>query len=575
MNEDEVDPQGRTLAESEDHGLPVRTDHAGVPTAGDALLDGDGDRYKLGTEHGRGGLGRVLNAYDRTLGRPSVVKELLSESPRHQRRFEREALITASLQHPSIVPVHDAGRREDGKMYYAMKKVEGRPLSQVIAATTSLSERLALVPSVVAVAEAIAYAHSKNIIHRDLKPSNVMIGDYGETVVIDWGLAKSLSDEEDDQSSWDSLDAGSGLTVAGQVVGTPAYMSPEQASGKPVDARADVYSLGALLYHLLVGRVPHQGETPDEVLANVLARAPAPIRQEVPSLPEDLVNIVEKAMSTAMENRYADAGEMAADLERYQTRQSVGSQLEASMRSVTLEAHSWWRELFTSLDGPSAAAQRLSITAAFQLLVVIPLIYLPTAVGSAPLWRETRIAWAIWFTGAGIVVLISIGTLLLLRHGERHVHTAWYLIAIGVVCHVVCNLTSSYAIGIVSGPGAFYLVLIIALSRVVLDYKLSFVAVVTSFTGFLGLMLLEISGVVRVHPAFPEARMPWYELGVSPWTLGVSSLAGLVLMFALANYAMNQSLKLDRYVRESVLLKYLPPELVERAARGDLSDSRV
>ena len=573
MDEGDVDPRGRTLTEDTDDGSQVGFDSDGLPTAGVALLDGDGDRYELGLEHGRGGLGRVLNAYDRTLGRSSVVKELLSESPRHQRRFEREALITASLQHPSIVPVHDAGHREDGTMYYAMKKVEGRPLSQVIAATTSLSERLALVPSVVAVAEAIAYAHSKNIIHRDLKPSNVMIGDYGETVVIDWGLAKSLSDPEDDPSSWESADRGSGLTVAGQVVGTPAYMSPEQASSKAVDARADVYSLGALLYHLLAGRTPHQGTTPEEILANVLRHEPAPIRQEVPSLPEDLAGIVEKAMSTSLEQRYAHAGEMAAALERYQTRQSVGSQLEASMRSVTLETHSLWRELFTGLDGPSAPAERLSITAWFQLLVVLPLIYLPTAVGSAPLWRETRIAWVIWFTGAGIVVLISVGALLILRRGQRYVQTAWYLIAIGVVCHVVCNLTSSYAIGIVSGPGAFYLVLIVAISRVVLDYRLSFIAVATSLAGFLGLLLLEISDVVAVHPAFPEAKMPWYELGVSPWTLGVSSLAGLVLMFALANYAMNQSLKLHRYVRESVLRKYLPPELVERAARGDLSDS--
>src|SRR5579862_7505721 len=148
------------------------------------------DRYALGEEIGRGGLGAVVRAKDRNLGRQVAIKALHASGGSAQRRFVREALITARLEHPSIVPVHDAGRWPDGSPFYAMKLVRGRPLAAVIDATTSLAARLALVPTVLAVCDAVAYAHSERVVHRDLKPHNVLVGEFGETVVIDWGLAK-------------------------------------------------------------------------------------------------------------------------------------------------------------------------------------------------------------------------------------------------------------------------------------------------------------------------------------------------------------------------------------------------
>jgi serine/threonine protein kinase len=156
-------------------------------------------------------------------------------------RFEREAAITARLQHPAIVPIYEAGTWPDGKAFYAMRLVEGRTLARAIDAATTLEARIALLPHVVAVTEALAYAHDKRVIHRDLKSGNVLVGAFGETVVIDWGLAKELDrpDVEDEPTA-----PHHALTRVGSVMGTPCFMAPEQARGEPLDERADVYALG-------------------------------------------------------------------------------------------------------------------------------------------------------------------------------------------------------------------------------------------------------------------------------------------------------------------------------------------
>src|SRR6185312_12276678 len=158
-------------------------------------------------------------------------------------------LITARLQHPGIVPVYEAGRWPNGEPFFAMKLVSGRPFDRVIGEAARLEDRLALLPRLAAACDAIAYAHSQRIIHRDLKPGNVLIGDFGETVVIDWGLAKDLDSDDNIETLKRNqpprpkrpTDSGNGtLTVAGAVMGTPAYMAPEQARGESVDQRADV-----------------------------------------------------------------------------------------------------------------------------------------------------------------------------------------------------------------------------------------------------------------------------------------------------------------------------------------------
>ncbi|HTJ42980.1 MAG TPA: serine/threonine-protein kinase, partial [Kofleriaceae bacterium] len=188
--------------------------------AGPELPTVDGDRYVPEREVARGGMGRIIAAHDRHLARPVALKELLAVGPDQAARFRREALITARLQHPAIVPVYEAGRWPSGEPFFAMKLVAGRALDKVLADRKTLDERLALLPAVIAATDAIAYAHSQRVVHRDLKPSNVLVGDFGETVVIDWGLAKDL-----DATEHDSLPPAatpepiaSGLTLAGAVM---------------------------------------------------------------------------------------------------------------------------------------------------------------------------------------------------------------------------------------------------------------------------------------------------------------------------------------------------------------------
>jgi len=169
---------------------------AAPPTVHVADLDGlvvaDPDHFVILREIARGGMGRVLLARDRRLGRDVAVKEMIADAPSIARRFEREARITARLQHPSIIAVHEAGRWPSGEPFYVMPVVTGRALDDAITAAFEPAARMALVPHVLAIADAMAYAHGHAIIHRDLKPRNVLIGGYGETVVLDWGLAKDL-----------------------------------------------------------------------------------------------------------------------------------------------------------------------------------------------------------------------------------------------------------------------------------------------------------------------------------------------------------------------------------------------
>lgn len=284
-------------------------------------------RYQILAEHGRGGLGRVYRARDHRLERSIALKELLPGASRTaETRFVREALITARLEHPGIVPVYEAGRWANGKPFYAMKLVSGKPLKDLIVGAGSLHERLALLPHVIAVADAMAYAHDRGVVHRDLKPANVIVGEFGETVVVDWGLAKRVGDSHDGEP-----DAGEALadqldvTRVGDVVGTPAYMAPEQAAGRPVTERADVYALGAILYQVLAGKPPFFEAGNSDVVALVRERAPAPVAEVDGHIPNELAAIVGRAMQRRPDDRYPNASAFADELRRFQRGQIVGA----------------------------------------------------------------------------------------------------------------------------------------------------------------------------------------------------------------------------------------------------------
>jgi WD40 repeat protein len=285
------------------------------------------EEYEVDRELARGGLGRILEGQDRRLQRPVAIKELLIGGGRAAARFVREARVSARLQHPSIVPVYEAGRWPDGELFYTMKMISGKSLKETIDETKTLDERLALLPNIISVADAMAYAHKQRVIHRDLKPSNILVGPFGETVVIDWGLAKELGQDDDDLDSVETTPASNNpeLTMAGAVLGTPQYMPPEQARGEAADERADVYTLGAVLYHVLAGCPPFGGTTPTEVLTQVLTEPPVPLEERQPGIPKDLLTIVRKAMAQDKKDRYPTAAELAEDLRRFQTGQLVSA----------------------------------------------------------------------------------------------------------------------------------------------------------------------------------------------------------------------------------------------------------
>ena len=272
--------------------------------------DFSGTKYSIVKELGSGGMGSVYLAHDRELDREVAIKVLRETdlSDDLKRRMLREAQIIARLEHPGIVPVHDVGVLEDGKVYYAMKFVRGSRLDDYAATVTTFGDRLRNFKSV---CETVAFAHSHGVVHRDLKPQNIMIGSFGEVLVLDWGIAKvlhktSTPDPEAETLKLTSVESTTTLnTTDGTIIGTRHYMSPEQARGDQVDSRADVYSLGAVLYFLLTNIAP--AETTDHSLF-VLPRAVDPAI----SKPAEAVCL--KAMAVDRQCRYASAAELSIDV---------------------------------------------------------------------------------------------------------------------------------------------------------------------------------------------------------------------------------------------------------------------
>ncbi|HEY0255027.1 MAG TPA: serine/threonine-protein kinase, partial [Kofleriaceae bacterium] len=286
-------------------------------------------RYEYGSEIARGGMGRVVEATDTVLGRTVAVKEALSLDADALRRFERETRITARLEHPSIVPVHDAGVAENGSPFYVMRKIGGRPLEELVGRAPELADRLALLPHIVAAANAVAHAHERGVVHRDIKPSNILAGDLGETMVIDWGLAKVMAEPDDERRTVSIIpdeDPDSIKTRAGIVFGTPGFMAPEQLRGAHPDERCDVYAIGATLYHLLARKPPHYSKDGgQEMMKAALAGPPQSLRELVPGVSTVLATIVDKSLAFDRKDRYHDARALADDLQRFLTGQLVAS----------------------------------------------------------------------------------------------------------------------------------------------------------------------------------------------------------------------------------------------------------
>jgi WD40 repeat protein len=314
-------------------------------------LEGD-DRYRREALLAVGGMGEVHLAWDHKLARHVAIK-VARGGDDAAARLIAEAQHTASLDHPMIVSVHDTGVTPEGRPFYAMRLIRGRALSEALRGAGP-GERLRLLKHVQDACHAVAYAHSLGVLHRDLKPANVMIGAFGETQVVDWGLGTRRGPEA-------TSAAEAGVTIAGSVLGTPAYMSPEQARGERVDARADVWGLGTILYEVITGRAPHGGDDVSTAMTRVRSGEVPPAATIAPDMPRELCAIVDRALQCDPALRYDDAGKLAEEIARYM----AGGRVDAHVYSP-------WellRRVIRAWKGPL-------VVTAIAIVVVITLVTL-------------------------------------------------------------------------------------------------------------------------------------------------------------------------------------------------------
>jgi serine/threonine-protein kinase len=346
-----TDPVRQSLAGLND--ADVRQSLAGLPTppAGPVLagttayVPESRGRYALTRLHATGGIGRVWLAHDDALGRDVALKELRPERaavPAVTARFLQEARVTGQLEHPGVVPIYEVGRRPDDQApFYTMRFVRGRTLAEATAAyhrrrahgEAGPLELRDLLGAFVGVCNAVAYAHSRGVLHRDLKPQNVVLGDYGEVIVLDWGLARLLGqpDGQGDAAPVPVLGEGeSGATVQGQVLGTPAYMAPEQAEGRLdlLGPATDVYGLGAVLYEVLSGRPPFPGSETTAVLRQVIHEPPPRPRELAAGTPRALEAVCLKALAKQPGERYRTARALADEVQHWLAGEPVAAYRE-------------------------------------------------------------------------------------------------------------------------------------------------------------------------------------------------------------------------------------------------------
>jgi serine/threonine-protein kinase len=309
---------GRPSATSLDSGSatpPVRARRAHGYTL-PRILDA-AHRYTLGDVLGRGGMGEVLGATDEQIGRDVAVKRMRSTEPSADEvaRFVREARVQGQLEHPAVVPVHDLAVDGDGRPFFVMKRLSGKPMSALLddqRAARGVDVEKRLLRAFADICLAVEFAHDNGIIHRDLKPANVMLGDFGEVYVLDWGIARTIADRDaPGAAAAVALQLDTGETRAGTVLGTPAYMAPEQLAGDRAGPAADIYALGCILYEIVAGEPLHAGA---RSLAAAASARPSAHRADAPP---EFDAICEKATAFDPAARHASARELHRAVQAY------------------------------------------------------------------------------------------------------------------------------------------------------------------------------------------------------------------------------------------------------------------
>ncbi len=324
---------------------------ANPPAEARTLLPEGGDRYAIEGELARGGMAVVLRAVERGMKRPVAMKVLpAGAGAAAERRFVEEARLMGRLEHPNIVPVHELGTNAQGQLFFSMKLLQGRSLKEVLDALRDPGNPacetytlVRLLRAFIDVCNGLAFAHSKGVIHRDLKPSNVMLGDFGEVLEMDWGLAKVIGAREtscSDSPETRNVGVPADATQAGTILGTPLYMPPEQAAGRiaEIDARSDVYSLGAILYEILCLEPPIEaGPLPGLLLRVIEGRIVPPERRashRARPIPKELSAIALKALARSPDARYPTVAEMRRDVELFLEGHAVSAKEDSPMETI-------------------------------------------------------------------------------------------------------------------------------------------------------------------------------------------------------------------------------------------------